>query len=71
MYVRRQKASLQFVQETAEAAFSQHANAVGTLAESDELVTLWQFGATPQLNTGLLQEVWANSRCQGNSPNFV
>ena len=32
-------------------------------------VTLWKLGATPQLNAGLLQEEWANSRCQGNSPN--
>ena len=30
-------------------------------------VTLWKLGATPQLNTGLLQEEWANSRCQGIS----
>ena len=34
-------------------------------------VTLWRLGAMPQLNTGPLQEEWANSRCQGNSPNFV
>ena len=34
-------------------------------------VTLWILGAMPQLNTGPPQEEWANTRCQGNSPNFV
>ena len=49
-------------QETAEAACSQYANAVGTLEESNELGhTLWKLGAMPQLNTGLLQEELANS----------
>ena len=34
-------------------------------------VTLWKLGATPQLNTGFLQEERVNPRCQGSSPNFV
>ena len=33
-------------------------------------VTLWKLGAMPQLNTGILQEEWAHSHCQGNSPKF-
>ena len=33
-------------------------------------VTLWKLGAMPQLNTGLLLEEWANSRCQGKFAKF-
>ena len=61
---RKPRCSLE--QETAEAACSQYANAVGTLEEF-----LWKLGAMPQLNTGLLLEGWDNSRRQGNSTNFV
>ena len=61
-----------FGQETAEAAYSQYANAVGTLEESEELghaLETWS-DATPQLNTGLLQEEWATSRCQSMGCQF-
>ena len=60
-----------FGQETAEAACSQYANAVGTLEESDELGHALETWSDATAQYGLLQEKWANSRCQGNSPNFV
>ena len=66
----RSKAESLAAQETAEAACSQQMLSV-LWKSLMSWVTLWKLGATPQLNTGLLQEEWANSRCQGNSPNFV
>ena len=72
MYFRRQKASLQFLGRRPLGRPVPTTQMLSVLWKSlMSKVTLWKLGATPQLNTGFLQEEWVNSRCQGSLPNFV
>ena len=65
MYIRRQEASLHFLGRKQLRRPAPNTQMLSVLWKSlMSWVTLWKLGATPQLNTGLLQEESANSRCQ-------